>query len=184
MLVNVQVTSSPKLRLTTIVSGVDAVVGRVADQAGDREPGTAASVIENEPGVKSEKVTPSSTGSGRLSSSRLKSDRPSPVVVNAKSCGPFGDTSFTMVKVAWLCVFVYVQVTSAPADQIDVRVAGGDVDSAARRAPGRPVRAQPGRSKALEDVVFARKETDLRRAGEGSGRCRRRARTCPTTRRR
>ena len=46
--------------------------------------------------------------------------RPSPVVVNAKSCGPFGNVSFTIVKDAWLCVLVNVHVTSTPATRSTV----------------------------------------------------------------
>ena len=63
VLVNVHVTLSPEFNVTKIVSA-RAVVRGVTGQAGDRVARTAASVTENDPGVRSVNVT-GSTGSRR-----------------------------------------------------------------------------------------------------------------------
>ena len=89
--------------------------------------------------------------------------RPSPVVVNAKSCAPFGNASFTIVNVAWLCVLVNVQVTSAPATQIDRGGRSREVDGPARRA--RQAGERPARqAQALDHAVLAREQVPERLA--------------------
>ena len=79
------------------------------------QPATIPSVTVKLPGWRLEnRIVSDSVASAPLSSSRLKLDRPTPVVVNAKSCGSAGfDTFVIRIEPRW--VFVNVQVTVSPA---------------------------------------------------------------------